>query len=233
MSENIESLKEQALAELSSWNDNVEETTENTNNEENIETEENVEIEQEEEEIEDIVEEQEEEEIEEKPIDREELKKEVTKEVERELKKKYYSKLNKEQKKLAEAQAEIDSLKSQWLSDEQLDTIKKVVKAETQNIQVSKIEKTEKANFIKNNNPSADELKKIEEIKNDFPQMSWDYAQKLYYAEHKPEALIKKKSPNLSIIWGTPKSITEWADLNDPVELRKQAELEANRFAGR
>lgn len=43
-----------------------------------------------------------------KETEREQIKKEV----ERELKKKYYSKLNQEQKKLAEAKAQIESLKA-------------------------------------------------------------------------------------------------------------------------
>ena len=157
----------------------------------------------------------------------------IRKEVEKEMKRKYYSKINQNQKLLEEAKAEVERLKSAGYDTEQIDAIKAIVRAETQEKELSKIEQSELKNFQKKYAPDSETLWAIKEIVNDFPSMSYEAARMLYLAQNNPQALIRQQSPNLSAPGNTPKAIAEWPDINDPSELRRQAELIANQFAGR
>ncbi len=161
-------------------------------------------------------------------IDREQIEQEVRKELEKEYKKKYYSKINQEQQKLHEAQKELEELKTtKWYSDDDIEAIRKIASVENQKVEISRTEQIEKTNFLNNFKPNAEDLVWIEEIKADFPNMSWEYARKVYLADKNPEALVKTKSPNLQVSWDTPKSIERWADPNDPKEIERLAREEA------
>ena len=232
-----EQLKADALAELTGSNESTEQTVENEQTdsidsiENNSDNQENNEIDVEWELEEWVDEEENEWDEEEKSLLKEEEKEKIRKEVEKEMKKKYYSKLNKEQRKLQETENEVLALKNKFgYDDEQVEAIRKIARAETQVQETNRIEKIEKNNFIKKFNPSAKEFSQIEEIKKDLPQISWEYARKLYLADNNPEALIKKKSPNLSAIWWVPKEIVN-KPLSDRDELYKQAVEEANIMA--
>lgn len=157
----------------------------------------------------------------------------IRKEVERELKKKYLSQVNKKDKELQATKEQLDSLKAAWYDDDSIEAVRKIVKAELMQESMTKLEITEKNNFIKKFNPDKTELKQVEEIKADFPSMSWEAARKFYYANEKPEALIKPKSPNLWISWDVPKEISDWPKVDEQAEFIKKVMAEANWAAWR
>lgn len=132
---------------------------------------------------------------------------EMRKKIEKELKKKYYSKLNQEQKKAAQYKAELESLKESGFSDEQIEAMRKVVRHETQEQEIGRVQQIELDNFVKKYTPSKADLNAIKEIVSDFPQMSYEAARKFHLAQTRPEELIKPKTPNLSVKGGTPKAI--------------------------
>lgn len=142
-------LKTAALAELEGLNSITEETVQ-TNSEETandtIETEE---------EDEEASESETTAETEKAPEKSEE---QIRKEVEKEMKRKYYSKINQNQKLLEEAKAEVERLKSAGYDTEQIDAIKAIVRAETQEKELSKIEQSELKNFQKKYAPDSETL---------------------------------------------------------------------------
>ena len=125
-----------------------------------------------------------------------EIKQEARIQADREAKRKYLSQVNQAKQAAKEADERANTLLEGY-EPEQLEAIKSIVQREAAAKDISRLEELERSTFIKEHNPAKDELAGIEEVKNDFPNMSWEYARKVYLADTNPEKLVQPKTPDL------------------------------------
>lgn len=123
---------------------------------------------------------------------------------ERELKKKYLSQISiLKSKPIQKSQTDevIETLKANGYDDEQINVLTKLSSAQITDFRIQEIEKQERKTFISSNSDlSRSEIDEIDDIKTSFPDMAWESAKKLYFAENAPERLgtSKKTKPIIS-----------------------------------
>ena len=132
---------------------------------------------------------------------------EIRKEVEREMKHKYLSQVSIKSREADEAKAKLAELEQERDEKKYLydngeataeDYIESMVEAKLQKQEISKQERKinelndyEKQDFISKNADAKTYLSKLDEIKNDNPNLSWHAVNTLYLALNNPESLVK------------------------------------------
>ncbi|MCI0500340.1 MAG: hypothetical protein L0Y61_01160, partial [Epsilonproteobacteria bacterium] len=100
---------------------------------------------------------------------------ELRKQIEKDLKKKYLSQVSMKAKEADRYRQELEVIKNNF-DEDSLTTVEKVVEAKLYEQELNRLEKVEFNNFLKLNPEAKQNLADIQEIKNDFPNMSWERA---------------------------------------------------------
>jgi hypothetical protein len=100
---------------------------------------------------------------------------------EKELKKKYLSQVNKKDKELKELQVQLEELKK-GKPIEDLETIEKIVQSKILEAERIRIDEKEKNSLFRSNPDLETYRNSIEQIKKEYPTMSWEAAKRFYFS---------------------------------------------------
>lgn len=131
----------------------------------------------------------------------------IRKQIEKEMKKKYISQVSIKDKEAKRLQEELNILK-QWFSDDGwLDVVDKLIEAKIAQKEIKQLEEIEKKSFLNEYKEANAFLNEIEEIKADFPNMSWERAYQNWKLDN-PERAGSKKSNNTPLSGTVPSSVS-------------------------
>jgi exonuclease VII large subunit len=142
---------------------------------------------------------------------------------EKELKKKYLSQVNKKDKELKELQVQLEELKK-GKPIEDLETIEKIVQSKILEAERIRIDEKEKNSLFRSNPDLETYRNSIEQIKKEYPTMSWEAAKRFYFSLN--DEVIQPWPSNKNLNWNISERVIAPKETKEDLYNMAKQELE-------